>query len=354
MPFRLAGVPWMANGANTSSKTLLHTDTVQVPVECHQQRLDVVVSTLCPHIPSRAWVQRLIQQGAVAVNGKVQTKPSYKVAQAQSLVVDSSALAVVESAPLGEAIALSILYEDDHILVVDKAAGMVVHPGAGVHSGTLVNAILAHCGCTLPSLGTSHRAGIVHRLDKDTSGVMVVAKSTHALTTLSRQFAAHAQTRVYVALVYGTPVPAQGRIETWHGRHAQHRLKYAVQPDGTGKKAILDYAVRTPLADGLVSLVECRLFTGRTHQIRVQMSHLGHGIIGDTLYTAPRSVAPCKGTPIGGYIKQHTKRHMLHASVLEFLHPVTQEPLSFEAPLPPDFADAMQFFGLYAPPKYPT
>ncbi len=316
-------------------------NTIIVPEEYHKERLDVFVTRVCDFIPSRSFASKLIINKKISVNSQYE-KPSYKVTLEQIITIDCSFLSEMNAEPIGEKIPLNILYEDEHLIVIDKPAGMVVHPGAGVSSGTLVNAILAHCGSTLPSLGSSHRAGIVHRLDRDTSGVLVVAKSQIALTGLSKQFMDHSQKRIYQALVYGTLFPINDKIETWHGRDPRNRIKYAVQPEGIGKKAILNYSVKENFANSLFSLVECKLFTGRTHQIRVQMSSIKHGIIGDALY-APIPPVLKNHKVVYSFLMKNIERQMLHATYLGFMHPATNQNMLFHAPLPADFQNALNF-----------
>ena len=255
------------------------------------------------------------------------------------LRVDLSFLQTRSEIPQAESIPLHIVFEDEDLLVINKPVGMVVHPGAGVFSGTLVNAVLAHCGATLPSLGEPARAGIVHRLDRDTSGVMVVAKSQLALTELSRQFADHSQKRIYMALVYGKPEKS-GHIETWHGRDPRNRIKYASLPEGQGKKAILDFRLRETFHAGLVSMVECELYTGRTHQIRVQMTSLKHPLLGDSLYGTP-SPSLKANKELWAALQILLTRQMLHAHLLGFRHPRTGQVLTFECPPPPDFTEVV-------------
>lgn len=312
-----------------------------VSEEYDKQRLDIFVTRVCDFIPSRSFASKLIDNHKITVNGKNE-KSSFKVTKEQIVRVDCSFLNEINAEPIGEKIPLNILFEDEHLIVIDKPAGMVVHPGAGVSSGTLVNAILAHCGSTLPSLGSSQRAGIVHRLDRDTSGVMVVAKSQIALTELSKQFADHSQIRIYQTIIYGVPNNLNATIETWHGRDPKNRIKYAVLPEGIGKKAILNYSVKENLASQLFALVECKLFTGRTHQIRVQMASIKHGIVGDALYfQVPSQVKNNK--IVYSFITKSIERQMLHAAYLGFKHPLTTQDMLFHAPLPQDFSNFLHF-----------
>jgi 23S rRNA pseudouridine1911/1915/1917 synthase len=308
------------------------------------ERLDVYVTKICEFIPSRSFAGKLIDAGKVLVNGKIR-KSSFKLLSDHAVELDLSFLSEINVSPAAESIPLSILFEDDDLIVIDKPAGMVVHPGAGVSSGTLVNAIMGHCGVTLPSLGNPSRAGIVHRLDRDTSGVMVVAKSQRALTKLSMQFARHEQLRKYHTIVYGSFLGAQRqdqKIETWHGRDPRNRIKYSVQQDGIGKKAILFYQILENLCQDMASLVECRLETGRTHQIRVQMASIGHGVVGDSLYTVvPQSVRNNK--ELFAQIHKLVSRQMLHALELGFKHPATDEMMTFRSDYPEDFKQTLQW-----------
>ncbi|MEY4066308.1 MAG: hypothetical protein RIR26_2516, partial [Pseudomonadota bacterium] len=310
-----------------------------VSEDCVGLRLDVVLSRLIEDVPSRSFAQKLIEKGAVLVSGRTR-RASWTLKQDEQIEIDLSALRPPPAVPQAQSIPLSIVFEDDDILVINKPAGMVVHPGAGVPDGTLVNAVLAHTGCTLPSLGGPLRAGLVHRLDRDTSGVMVVAKSQRALTELSRQFADHSQFRKYKALVYGRLSKSPVTLQTWHGRDPKDRLKYTVLPEGQGKPARMDVRTESVYWGGRVSLVECELFTGRTHQIRVQMSHLGHGLLGDALYFSnPRGkvVSPNHEKDLWAQVRAASPRQMLHAHVLGLTHPLTQERLLFEVPPPSDF-----------------
>ncbi|MFN9357232.1 MAG: RluA family pseudouridine synthase, partial [Alphaproteobacteria bacterium] len=233
--------------------------------------------------------------------------------------------------PQGEDIPLDIVFEDKHVIVIDKQAGLVVHPAAGNREGTLVNALIAHCGNTLPGIGGELRPGIVHRIDKDTTGLMVVAKTEKAHTSLGKQFAAHAVTRVYKALVWGVPRLLAGTIDADLGRSPLNRQKVAVLRIG-GKAARTHYKVVETFG-ATAALVECRLETGRTHQVRVHMAHLGHPLIGDPVYGRPRSI-PGLALDIG--------RQALHAAVLGFHHPGLDKPVLFESELPADFRETLE------------
>lgn len=244
--------------------------------------------------------------------------------------------------PQPEALPLDILYEDDALLVLNKPAGMVVHPAPGNPDGTLVNALIAHCGDSLTGIGGERRPGIVHRLDKDTSGVMVAAKTELALTRLSAAFAARDLEREYKALCWGLPNPAAGRIEGDIGRDPRERKRMAVVTRN-GKHAVTNYQILRNF--GLAAaLVTCRLETGRTHQIRVHMAHIGHPLIGDPVYLKRRpATAKLLPEPARAFALDFP-RQALHAETLGFSHPITRLPLRFSAPPPEDFsalADAL-------------
>jgi 23S rRNA pseudouridine1911/1915/1917 synthase len=301
---------------------------------------------------SRTRLQGLIKGGHVRGAGRPVRDPGAKVRGGDRF--ELTLPDVQPPAVSAEPIALNVLYEDESVVVIDKPAGQVVHPGAGNSSGTLVNALLAHCGASLSGIGGVARPGIVHRLDKDTSGIMVVAKTDAAHRSLARQFADHGRTgklrREYLALVWGEPRPSSGRVETRIGRDPASRLKMAVLVEG-GRLAVTHYATertfRFPrggmLRDsrnnpGAVSLVRCRLETGRTHQVRVHMAHLGVPILGDSIYGAGfRSKARAAPEMLAAAL-EGLSRQALHAAHLQFEHPGTGKLLVFESPLPLDIA----------------
>lgn len=317
------------------------TAELSVPFDCVGVRLDVTLARLFEFVPSRSFGQKLIDAGAVLVSGS-QRRASWKLSVDETITIKLSLVRPPPSIPAPQAMPLSVVFEDDDILVINKSVGLVVHPGAGVPDGTLVNAVLAHTGCTLPSLGDPLRAGIVHRLDRDTSGIMVVAKSQLALTELSRQFAEHSHLRRYVALVFGALSPPEQTIQTWHGRDPKNRLRYASVADGQGKLARMCVRTIDVFAEGRASQVECELYTGRTHQIRVQMAHVGHGLLGDSLYgpaaVSGAGVALMKDKGLWARVRAASPRQMLHAAVLGLKHPRTGEYLTFQADPPSDFA----------------
>ncbi|WP_417813604.1 RluA family pseudouridine synthase [Thalassospira alkalitolerans] len=295
-------------------------------------RLDKILANAWPE-QSRSRIKNLIEDGHLMLNGTQITKMSHKVKTG-----DRFTLAIppaVPADPIAEEIALDILYEDDDLLVINKAAGMVVHPAAGNQSGTLVNALLAHCGDSLSGIGGVKRPGIVHRLDKDTSGAMVVAKNdaTHrALSTLFSEDKENIE-RAYIAVVWGVPRQCEGNIEGNIGRSPRSRKKMAVLLNG-GKPALTHYKVLARRDDSLASLIECRLATGRTHQIRVHMTHIGHSLVCDPVYGGNRLTS--KFNPQVHDILNGFEKQALHARTLGFLHPKTGDYVLTKAPIPLD------------------
>jgi len=301
---------------------------------------------------SRNRVQALIRQGAVSVNGAPAGETRRRMAEGDRVTVEMPE--PEPAAPQGEDIALDILHEDDQLIVINKPAGLVVHPGAGNWTGTLVNALIHHCGDSLSGIGGVKRPGIVHRLDKDTSGVMVVAKTDKAHKALSEAFADHGREgdlkRAYVALVWNIPARMAGTVDAPLGRAAD-RVRRAVVPENRddARHAVTHYTVleRYGQADSRsveAALVECRLETGRTHQIRVHMAHIGHSVVGDPDYgTAFRTKANRLPEPLKSQV-QALPRQALHARLLEFRHPDTHIVMRFEAPLPEDMAEIIQGF----------
>jgi 23S rRNA pseudouridine1911/1915/1917 synthase len=276
---------------------------------------------------SRARLQQRIEEGNVRVNGTAR-KASYRVRAGEMVSVTIPPVRVEPLQP--EPIPLEIVYEDDDLLVVNKPAGMVVHPGAGVPSGTLVNALLART--RLSPIGGPARPGIVHRLDKGTSGLLVVAKTETAHVALVKQLEARSVERRYLALVSGRVERAEGVIEVAIGRHPRDRIRMAVRPTGGGKAAITHFRALERFSG--FTLLECRLKTGRTHQIRVHLSHLGHPVAGDEMYQ--KQSARFKNPAMQALIAD-LNGHALHAVSLGFIHPVTGAICRFEAPLPPPF-----------------
>ncbi len=282
---------------------------------------------------SRSRVKSLILEGRLSRDGTV-------VADASSLVQPGASyrLRLPEpepATPQGEDIPLVILYEDDALLVLDKPAGLVVHPAPGNPDGTLVNALIAHCGDSLTGIGGERRPGIVHRLDKDTSGVMVAAKTELAHTRLSAAFASRDLDREYKAICWGVPNPAKGTIEGDIGRDPRDRKRMAVVTRN-GKPALTSYRIIHNYGIA-ASLIALRLGTGRTHQIRVHMAHVGHPLLGDSVYLRRRPAAAKTLRPPASELALDFPRQALHAEILGFSHPITGQKLSFSAPPPADF-----------------
>ncbi len=289
---------------------------------------------------SRARIKALIETGQVvlAAGGtpgeRPILEPSTKVKSGQSFLVTVPEAEAPE--PLAEDIPLDIIYEDDDLIVIDKPAGLVVHPAPGHPGGTLVNALIAHCGDSLSGIGGVRRPGIVHRIDKDTSGLLVVAKNDMAHQSLSEQFSEHSIERTYTAVCWQAPRPRSGTIDAPLGRSRTNRKKMAVVKKG-GRDAVTRYTVIQTFGlptEPAASIVECRLETGRTHQIRVHMTHIGHPIIGDPVYGRGRQ-AKGLGEDAAQAIKKFG-RQALHASLLGFRHPGSSSPLKFESKLPYD------------------
>ncbi|WP_189045832.1 RluA family pseudouridine synthase [Aliidongia dinghuensis] len=283
---------------------------------------------------SRSRLKALIEEGRLTVDGATIANPSLRVKPGQRLVLAPPP--PVDDRPQPQAMDLAIVYEDTELLVLDKPVGLVVHPAAGNLDQTLVNALLAHCGDSLTGIGGVKRPGIVHRLDKDTSGLMVVAKTDRAHVALSAAFAERTIERAYWAVVWGVPNPREGEIDGPIGRSPVNRKKMAVV--ASGKPALTRYKVVRPL--GLAAaLVECRLATGRTHQIRVHMTEIGHPLIGDQVYGRVRPAHLKQLDPAAAAMAGQFPRQALHAWLLGFEHPTTGEHLSFKSPLPADLAD---------------
>ena len=310
---------------------------LEARLEAGGVRLDKALAVAFPTL-SRARLQALLSEGAVSRDGEPVTSGSVKAQPGLYAVVLPP---VLPATPEPEAIPLSVLFEDADLVVIDKPAGMAVHPAPGSETGTLVNALLAHCGASLSGIGGVARPGIVHRLDKDTSGVMVAAKTDRAHAGLSALFAAHDIERTYIALTRGGPSPAKGRIETLIGRSTSDRKKMAVLRSG-GRNAVTDYVVQAvfgaPAKAGrapMAARVACTLHTGRTHQIRVHLASRGAPILGDPVYGSGSPVAPVREA----IAKAGLKRQALHAAVLGFIHPVTGGTLRFETPPPGDMTE---------------
>ncbi len=311
------------------------TRQVVVPDSAAGGRVDKVLADAVDDL-SRARLRALIEAGHVSVGGRTIGDPSARVKSGQTF--DILIPEPRPADPVAQAIDLDIVYEDSDLLVVDKPAGLVVHPAAGNPDMTLVNALLAHCGDRLSGIGGVARPGIVHRLDKDTSGLMVVAKTDAAHAGLSAQFADRTLSRTYRAVVEGAPSPARGEIDAAIGRSPHNRRKMAVLRSG-GKPALTRYRVLRrfgPPERPVASLVECALATGRTHQIRVHLASIGHPVVGDPLYRGRRA-GLAADHPLRRFARQ-----ALHATALRFRHPASGEMKQFESPLPADISSLIK------------
>ncbi|MBL1257584.1 RluA family pseudouridine synthase [Methylocystis sp. Sn-Cys] len=287
---------------------------------------------------SRSRIKALIEEGRVSLRGAAVNDPAKKLLAGDAVTLDVPPPAPAE--PQAEDIALNVVHEDAHLIVIDKPAGLVVHPASGHESGTLVNALIAHCGESLSGVGGVKKPGIVHRIDKDTTGLLVVAKTDAAHHGLSALFADHGRTlsltREYLAFVWGVPDRAHGTIETYLGRHSIQRERMAVVPESRGREAITHWE---KIADyGVASLIRCQLETGRTHQIRVHMAHIGHPLIGDSTYGAGFKTKVAKLPEAARAAVEKLGRQALHAATLGFEHPITGEEMMFESELPQDLA----------------
>ncbi len=303
-------------------------EEINITEETQGTRLDLVLSAGLEDY-SRSFIQKLFEKGGVSVNGNPCTSKKYKCAAGDLVEIVIPEPERLEAA--AEDIPIDIVYEDEHLLVVDKPAGMVVHPAPGNYSGTLVNALMYHCGDQLSSINGVIRPGIVHRIDKDTSGLLVVAKTDRAHAGLAAQLEEHSINRIYKAIVLDNIKEDEGTIDAAIGRDPKNRLRNAVLKEGmpgyeSARRAVTHYKVLQRF--GRYTLVEAKLETGRTHQIRVHMAYIRHPLLGDELY------GPAKN-------KAGAKRQMLHAGVLGFVHPVTENYMEFESPLPEDFTKVL-------------
>ena len=316
------------------------------------ERLDRWLAAQWPDF-SRSRIKALIEEGRLTREGEAAGDPSAKVIAGSGYRLDIPPLR--EAAPKPEDIPLDVLYEDDALIVLIKPAGLTVHPGAGAWTGTLVHALLHHCRGSLSGIGGVERPGIVHRLDKDTSGVMVAAKTDQAHQGLSAQFAAHSVERAYIAFVRHAPNKKAGRIETRIARAAKDRTKMAVienMKSEAGKHAVTNYRLlesygqdpKAAIGRPLAAKMECRLETGRTHQIRVHMAHIGCPLLGDPVYAPRRTLAPIRSE--SGRELKDFGRQALHAAILGFEHPVSGETMRFETELPKDMQRLEKFLQL--------
>jgi 23S rRNA pseudouridine1911/1915/1917 synthase len=310
------------------------TVTATIAADAAGWRLDRALAAALPAL-SRERLKALISSGRVTgPAGLVRDPSSRALIGAYEIVVPAPSPA--HNQP--QDIALDIVFEDDHLLVVDKPAGMVVHPAAGNPDGTLVNALLHHCAGRLSGIGGVARPGIVHRIDKDTSGLLVVAKTDVAHEGLAAQFARHSLTRVYLAAVTGHPAPPAGTIEAPLARSAANRKKMAIVAEGRGKRAVTRYRTLRALREA--AWLECRLETGRTHQVRVHLASIGHPLIGDPVYGRTRTAHRELLKKLG------FERQALHAAELGFIHPVTRQDLSFKSAVPSDMQELLSALAL--------
>ena len=305
--------------------------TLVFTVREKDDRLDRALRTLHPEFSRSRW-RDLIRSKCVVLNGECVEDADTPVVPGDQLVCTLPSPTPLDLAP--EEIPLSVLFEDDSLLVLDKPAGLCVHPAPGHDSGTLVNALLNHCGSALPGINGVSRPGIVHRLDKDTSGLLVVAKTERAQVALVAQFSAHSVLKEYLALAKGVVTPARGTVDKPIGRHPTDRKRMAVVP--TGRTAVSRYVCLASVPE--VSLVRVRIETGRTHQIRVHLASIGHPVVGDSTYSRPSPPLPA------------CVRQMLHAAHIRFLHPLSGDAMEFFCPPPADFLDCAQALNLPAIP----
>ena len=324
-------------------------------------RLDKALARDVPEAASlsRSRLAKLIADGAVQVDGAVVVDPRFRVAEDAAI---SITVEVAEESHIGaEDIPLDVIFEDDDLIVINKPSGMVVHPAPGTPGGTLVNALIHHCGETLSGVGGMKRPGIVHRIDKETTGLLVAAKSDRAHHGLAKQFADHSVERRYLALCYGEPSSNDPRlrgikgasfeasnilrVQTFLGRHKTDRQRQAVSFT-VGRHAVTRARIVESLGKpSVAALLECWLETGRTHQIRVHLAHCGHSLIGDPVYGGRRKLSPKAVGEAGVAAVAGFRRQALHAATLGFVHPVTTEDLEFEAPLPDDMTALLRALG---------
>ena len=300
-------------------------------------RLDQVLTTRLPEL-SRTRVKTLIIEGQVTVNMKPHNDPAFRVSAGDRVII--TVPPPQASKPKPQRIPLDIAYEDNHVIVINKPAGLVVHPAPGHPDSTLVNALLSHCGPTLSGIGGIRRPGIVHRLDKDTSGLLVAAKNDLSHRKLTNSFATKAIKRKYKAIVVGVPEPHQGGVRASIGRNPKNRKKMAVVSKG-GKTAETFYQVEKVFGNRAASLIICELTTGRTHQIRVHMAEIGHSILADPLYGGYRGLRQYSGSPMKKILREFP-RQALHAFALRFIHPTTGGVMEFTSELPEDMANLVK------------
>lgn len=320
----------------TKQRVAATVQTLSVPDTAAGARLDKWLAESLPEI-SRSRLKVLIEEGAVTVAGKAALDPAHRLKANQPVTVHVPA--AVDATPTAQTMDLEVIYEDAHLIVINKPAGLVVHPAPGNLDKTLVNALLAHCGDSLAGIGGVKRPGIVHRIDKDTSGLLVAAKTDPAHAGLSAQFAAHTIERRYDAVVWGVPERHQGTVFGDIGRSRHNRKKMAILKVG-GKHAETGYNTVATFGD-LAAHVRCRLKTGRTHQIRVHMASISHPLIGDSTYGSNRRRSLKHASPELAAMLRTFPRQALHASTLGFKHPITGKGMRFASELPSDLAQLL-------------
>lgn len=304
-----------------------------VSIADNGQRLDKYLSEQTEGI-SRTRIKSLIENGKIYINNHKITEPAYRVKSKQCIIFELPVIPAIAK-PVPQKIELDIVFEDKYLIIVNKPSGLVVHPGPGNPDGTLVNALIAHCGSSLSGIGGERRPGIVHRLDKETSGLIVAAKNDIAHRGLANLFEKRDLKRIYCAIIWGTIKPLNGRVIKNIGRSKINRKKMAVVDSG-GKYAETNYQTVKKLSPFPLSIIECQLKTGRTHQIRVHMSHLGHSIVGDKVYGGKqRKKEKINAVDLSNAI-QILDRQALHAKSLSFKHPITGKQISIETKLPSD------------------
>jgi 23S rRNA pseudouridine1911/1915/1917 synthase len=319
---------------------------VALPADAAGERLDRALAAALPDL-SRTRIQALVRAGKVSLGGRLADDPGKKVLGGEAVTLE---IPPPEPAlPAAENIPLNVVFEDDDLIVIDKPAGLVVHQGAGNWTGTLVNALLHHCKGSLSGIGGVERPGIVHRLDKDTSGLLVAAKNDKTHRHLANQFADHGRTgdleRAYYALVWGVPLRPRATVDAPIDRDPRHREKMHVSKPGKGREAITHWELIEsygPPKAPLVSLIRCTLETGRTHQIRVHMAHIGHPVLGDPLYGTGYKTKSVHLSELARERLQTLDRQALHAAHLAFQHPVSGEILSFDSDLPDDLRQLVE------------
>ena len=309
--------------------------TPEVVKADEKQRLDKFLTGNLPDF-SRSQIQRLISEGNVMADDVVISDNSYRIKEGDSFTV--CVPPAEEAMPLAENIELDIVYEDNDLLVVNKPAGMTVHPAAGVSHGTLVNALLFHCKDSLSGIGGVKRPGIVHRIDRETSGLLVVAKNDIAHRFLSEQFAEHSIERTYFAVVYGVPMPLAGKIEGNIGRSPVDRKKMSIVTSG-GKTAVTHYKT-LQIFKNAISLVQCNLETGRTHQIRVHLTSVGNALVGDKIYVKNHKTSVNLPQKLKNFVNEFP-RQALHAKSLGFIHPRTKKFMQFDSEMPNDISELL-------------